>query len=161
MSAFNPETFLDAVQTEVNERRIPLPVDNPSSPDGTYLAVIGEIKTETGTIGKGENIGKPWLSMIIPLKLELSQQVQDYVKYGPNFTLTDRVFLDLTADGTGLDNTPGKNRGQKMYRDALGMNAPGVPFSWRKVTGQVVKVKITHEMYNGFPNEKVATLLKA
>ena len=76
MSPFNPETFLDAVQTEVNERRIPLPVENPSSSDGCYTAVIGDIKTETGTIGKGDNIGKPWLSMIIPLKLELSQQVR-------------------------------------------------------------------------------------
>ena len=161
MSVFDPSIFLEAVQTEVNERRIPLPVENPSSPDGCYTAVIGEIKTETGTIGKGDNIGKPWLSMVVPLKLDLSQQVQDYVKYGPNFTLTDRVFIDLNADGTGIDNTAGKNRGQKMYRDALGMNAPGVPFSWKSVQGNVVKVKISHEMYNGFPIEKVGMLLKA
>ena len=161
MSQFDPSIFLDAVQTEVNERRIPLPVENPSSPDGCYTAMVGEIETATGTIGKGDNIGKPWLSMIIPLKLELSQQVQDYVKYGPTFNLNDRVFLDLTADGTGLDNTPGKNRGQKMYRDALGMNTQGANFSWKKVQGQVLKVKIVHEMYNGFPQEKVSVLLKA
>lgn len=160
MSAFDPEQFLDAAQTEVNERRIVLPVENPSSSDGLYTAIIGEVKTESGTIGKGERVGEPWMSVVVPLKLELSPQVQELVKYN-TFTLTDRVFIDLTPGGKGIDNAPGKNRGQKMYREAVDKNKPGDTFKWKTdVPGKVVKVKITHEMYNGFPQEKVSQILK-
>jgi hypothetical protein len=161
MSAFDPTTFLEATQTETNERRIPLPVDNPSSEDGCYLAVVGEITSKSGTIGKGDKIGQPWMSVVVPLKLELSQQVQDLVKY-QSFTLSDNVFLDLTPDGSAIDNAPGKNRGQKAYRDALGKNKPGESFSWKRdVQGQVLKVKLRHEMYEGFPQERVAVIMKA
>ena len=158
-SAFNPQAFLDATQTEVNERRPTIPAENPDSPDGLYMAVIGEVKADSGTIGKGDNIGKPWISMVIPLKLQLPATVQ--AAGLPNeFQFTDRVFLDLNAQG-GIDNTKGKNRGQKAYRDALDMNKPGEAFSWRMTQGRNLKVKLVHELYEGNIVEKVAGVFPA
>jgi len=160
MSSFDPNAFLEAQITEVNERRNPLPVENPADSNGLYTAVIGEITTASGVIGKGDRIGQPWVSMVIPLKLDIPKQLQDSFGFGPNFTLTDRAFLDLTPQG-GLDNGPGRNRQQKAYREACDLNKPGDAFAWRMLTGRVVKLKISHEMYEGVPQERVSAVLKA
>ena len=156
-SAFDPAVFLDATTTEVNEKRPPIPTENPEDPNGLYTAVIGEIKTDSGTIGKGDNAGKPWVSMIIPLRIQVPASVQG-LGLPPELTLTDRAFLDLTPQG-GLDNSKGKNRRQKDYRDATGMNNPGEAFAWRMLQGKVVKVRVTHEMYNDSIQERPAQIL--
>ena len=156
-SAFDPNVFLDATTTEVNEKRAAIPTENPDSTDGLYTAIIGEIKTDSGTIGKGDNIGKPWVSMIIPLKLQFGPAVQG-LGLPAEFQLIDRAFLDLTPQG-GLDNSKGKNNQQRRYRDATGLNTPGEPFAWRMLTGKMVKVKISHELYEGNIQERVAQIL--
>lgn len=158
-SAFNPSVFLEAQTAEVNEKRPPFPPENPDSADGLYTAVIGEITTDSGLIGKGDRVGQPWISMIIPLKIEVPQKLQDALKFGPSFTLTDRAFLDLTPQGT-LDNAPGKNRQQRNYREACDLNKPGDVFAWRMLTGRVVKVKVAHEVYEGNVQERVAGIFK-
>lgn len=158
-SAFDPNAFLDAQQTEVNEKRPPLPVENPASPDGLYLAVIQEITTKTGTINKGDRAGQTWLQMAVPLKIDVPQQLQEALKLPPQVTITDGVFMDLTPQNT-IDNSPGKNRQQRLYREALDMNKPGDVWSWRKAVGQIVKVKITHEMYNNEPQERIGGVYK-
>lgn len=154
MSMFDPAAFLDATISETNEKRPPLLTENPASPDGLYTAMIGEITPKSG-----EKDGKPWMAFAVPLKIDVPQQLQDSLKLPPQITLTDRVFLDLTDQGL-IDNTPGKNRGQKKYRDATGMNSPGQVFSWRKLVGQPVKVKITHDMYEGAIQERVGDVVK-
>src|SRR3990167_6994349 len=63
-SQFDPALFLDAQVNEVNTRRPPLPATNPASTDGFYTAVVGEVKTDTGTIEKGDRAGQPRLAMI-------------------------------------------------------------------------------------------------
>jgi hypothetical protein len=156
-SQFDPNVFLDAQVTEVNEKRPPLPTENPEDPNGLYVAVIGEIKTDSGTIGKGDRIGQPWISMVIPLRIQVPAAVQG-LGLPPELTLTDRAFLDLTPQG-GLDNSKGKNRQQRAYRDATGMNVPGVPFAWRMLQGRTVKVKVTHELYEGNIQERPAQIL--
>ena len=153
-SSFDPSVFLNAQITEINEKRPPLPAENPSSEDGLYLAVIGEISTATGAIGKGERAGQPWVSMIVPLRLQVPAEVQS-LGIPPEMTLTDRVFLDLTPQGT-LDNSKGKNRGQRTYREATDMNKPGEPFAWRMLQGRTVRVKLTHELYEGAIQERIA-----
>lgn len=159
-SAFDPSAFLSATQTEVNEKRPLLPTDNPASADGLYTAIVGEIKTADGIIGKGDNTGKPWISMVIPLKIDVPQQFQDSLKLPPQLTFTDRVFLDLTENNT-IDNAPGKNRGQKAYREATGLNNPGEPFSWLMVQGRPVKIKVAWEDYQGSMVEKISGVFKA
>lgn len=160
-SPFDPNQFLDAQVTEVNERRPPLPVENPATEDGLYTALIGaEIKTATGTIEKGDNAGRPWLSMIVPLEIQVPQQLRDALKLQPTVTLVDRVFIDLTPQNT-IDNAPGRNRRQRMYRDALDLNKPGDVWNWRKACGQPVKVKIEHEIYNDETMDRPGNILRA
>ena len=157
MSAFDPNVFLDAQQTEVNEKRPPLPTENPDDENGLYLAVIGEIKADTGVIGKGDRVGQPWVSMVIPLRIQVPPAIQA-LGLPPELTLTDRAFLDLTPQGA-IDNAKGKNRQQRAYRDATGTNVPGEAFAWRMIQGRTVKVKITHELYEGAIQEKVGQVV--
>jgi len=156
-SAFDPNVFLDAQVNEANEKRPPLPTENPEDPNGMYLAVIGEIKADSGTIGKGERQGQPWASMVIPLRIQVPPVVQA-LGLPPELTLTDRAFLDLTAQG-GLDNGKGKNRRQRDYRDATGTNVAGVPWAWRMLQGRTLRVKISHELYNDQIQERPGAIL--
>ena len=153
-SAFDPATFLDATTMEVNKKRPPLPTENPADTNGFYMAVIGEIKTATGTISKGERLGQPWLQMVVPLRLQLPPQIQA-LGLSAEFTLTDRPMIDLTAEGS-IDNAIGKNRAQFNYREATGTNKAGEPWSWRMLQGKTGKVKVAHEDYRGNIVEKVA-----
>lgn len=156
-SPFDPSVFLDAQQNEVNEKRPALPTENPDDSNGCYLAVIGEVKADSGTIGKGERTGQPWASIVVPLRLQIPSAVQA-MGIPPELTLTDRAFLDLTPNG-GIDNSKGKNRAQKAYRDATGTNKAGEAFAWRMLQGKTVKVKVSHELYEGQIQERVAQIL--
>lgn len=156
-SQFDPAAFLDAQQTEVNEKRPPLPTENPDDPNALYTAVIGEISTQSGTIGKGDRTGQPWISMVVPLKIQVPAVLQA-TGLPPELQITDRAFLDLTPQGS-IDNGKGKNRAQKAYRDATGLNSPGAVFAWRMLQGRVVKVKIAHELYNDTIQERIAQIL--
>lgn len=153
MSNFDPQAFLDATQNEVNSKRPPVPENNADSPDGLYLALIGEITTRSG-----EKDGKPWLQMQVPLKLQLGAQTQAALNSGPESQLTDRVFINLTPSGT-IDNAPGKNARQRAYREATGLNTPG--FSWRQLSGKMVKVRVKHDLYEGNIQENIAGIFPA
>lgn len=154
-SNFDPKVFLDVQQTEVNERRQLLPVENPADPNGWYLAQIGEIEPTSGVMEKGERAGQPWLSMVIPLKVDVPPELRDSLKLPAQLTLTDRAFVDLTPDGKGIDNAPGRNMRQKEYREATGLNIAGEPFAWRMLTGRLVKVKIFHDLYQEILRESL------
>jgi len=156
-SQFDPSIFLDAQQNEVNEKRPILPTENPDEANGLYTAVIGEIKTDAGSISKGERAGQPWVSMVIPLRIQVPAALQA-LGLPPELTLTDRAFLDITAQGA-LDNSKGKNRQQRAYREACDCNKAGEPFAWRMLQGRLVKVKVAHELYNETIQEKVAAIL--
>lgn len=157
MSMFDPNAFLDAQTTEANEKRPPLPAENPEDPNGTYVALIGEIGTDSGTIGKGERQGQPWVSMLVPLQITVPASLQAS-GFPKTLTITDRVFLDLTANG-GMDNGPGKNNRQRLYREATGLNKKGEPFAWRMLQGKPIRVKISHELYNENIQERIAQVL--
>lgn len=153
-SMFDPNLFLDATTTEAAVKRPPLP-------PGLYDGVIQAVKTDSGTIGKGDRIGQPWLSFIVPIKIEVPAQIRDQYKDYPEFvTLTERPFADLTADGKGLDWGLGKNRGLRILRDATDTNTPGNPFSPRMLEGRRVKVQVTHELYNGDTVEKIGGVFR-
>jgi hypothetical protein len=155
MSQFDPAAFLDAEFDEPNEKRPPLPVDNPAHPNGYYLATIGSPESKNG-----DKDGKPWMQIVLPLVIDIPQVLQDSLKFAPTLKLTDRVFIDLTEQGT-IDNAPGRNRGQRMYREATGMNAKGQPFSWRKLEGRTVAIKMKHDLYQGNIQERVDGVFKA
>lgn len=162
-SPFDPALFLDAPVDTPNIKRPPLPVSNPASPDGLYMAVVGEVKMDSGIVTKdGDRKGSAWLSAIIPLAIEVPQQVQDQIGVKlekGTITLTDRAMIDLTPQNT-IDNSPGRNRRQRQYRDALDLNKAGDVFAWRKCQGQLVKVKVEHELYQGEIQERISAVLK-
>ena len=158
-SSFNPELFLDAQVSEPNSKRPPVPIENSESPDGTYLGIIKGIKPNSGIIEKGDRTGQPWLSMVVPIHLEIPQKLQETLKLPAVVILSDSCFIDLTPTGA-MDNGVGKNRRQRQYREALNMNNPGDTWTWRKAEGQPIRVKIIHEMYNGEVQDRIGNLFK-
>lgn len=157
MSQFDPNIFLNAETTEANEKRPPIPVENPDDPNGLYTAVIGEIGTASGTIGRGERTGQPWFQLIVPMKLQLPPSVQA-LGLPAELQLTDRPMLDVTESGS-MDNSKGKNNALRIYREATGLNKKGEVFAPRMLGGKVVKVKIAHEDYQGAIVEKIKNVL--
>jgi hypothetical protein len=161
-SQFDPSLYLDAQVDTPNVKRPPLPKENPATNDHYYIGVIGEIKMSSGTISKGEKMGQPWLAASVPITIEVPQQVQDALNLKLDkgtIVLTDFVMIDLTPHGT-IDNSVGRNRRQRQYREALDLNKPGDVWSWRKASGQVIKVGIDHEMYNGEVQDKIGAVLR-
>ncbi len=143
---FDPEAFLNATQTEVNEKRELLPVDNPARPDGLYVGLLGQPTSKTGVIGKGDRTGEPWLQFNLPIELEIPAEIQQSKGLPAKMRFTDGVFIDLLPGGKGIDNSKGRNMGQKRYRDAVDKNKPGDTFSWMTdIPGRPVLVKIKHE----------------
>lgn len=159
-SMFDPQVFLDAQVTEVNEKRPPLPVENPAREDGLYTAIIGEVKMNSGTIEKGDRAGQPWLQAIVPITIEVPPQIQEALKLPKEVRLTDRPFIDLTPGGKGIDNSVGRNRAQKNYREALDLNKPGDVWAWRMATGRPVLVKIENHMYEGELQDGIAGVFR-
>lgn len=151
-SMFDPSSFLDATLEAPTERRQPLPI-------GDYTAVVGEVKARAWQ-GRTDPT-KSGIAWDIPLTIEVPAEVQTQLGLTQStLTLTDSVMLDLTAEGM-IDNAPGRNRRLRMWREAVDMNKPGDAFSARKLQGKVIKVKVTHDVYEGLPVEKIAGLARA
>lgn len=145
-SSFNPDTFLDATLTEPSEKRPPLPA-------GDYTAIIGAISARTWQ-GK-KDATKSGIAWDIPLTIDVPAEVQVALKMDQStLNLKDSIMLDLTDNGT-IDNAPGKNRRLRAYREATDMNKPGDVFSARKMEGKVVRVKVSHDLWEGQPVERV------
>ncbi len=146
-SSFNPDTFLDATLTDPTEKRPPLPV-------GDYTAILGAV-TARQWQGKADPT-KSGIAWDIPITIDVPAEIQAELKMDQStLNLKDSIMIDLTANGT-IDNGPGKNRRLRAYREATDMNKPGDVFSARKMEGKVVKVKITHDLWEGQPIEKIS-----
>lgn len=150
-SNFDPMIFLDTTLTEPTEKRDVLPA-------GDYTAVIGEVTSRTWQ-GKADPT-KSGVAFDVPLTIDVPAELQAEKGLPPTITLKDSIMLDLTPSGS-IDQAKGKNRGLRIYRDALDMNKPGDTFSPRKMQGQVVTVKITHEIYQDAPVERVSGVARA
>ena len=152
MSTFDPTSFLDATITEANKKRNPIPA-------GVELvAIIGELKSRTW-VGKADPT-KGGIVIDVPLEIDLSATPYRESVGVDKVTLSDGIMLD-TLPGGGLDNSPGKNGKLRRYREALGMNTPGEPFSIRMMQGRMIKVKIKNEPYEGEIYDKVDSVAKA
>lgn len=132
---FNPEQFLDMQVTESNDTKtIPVPV-------GEYIAVVEDVKC------------RQWQSKNDPSKsgltLDLTWSVDDAAVKEllgrDKVTVRQGIMLDLT-DAGGLDMGKGRNIGLGRLREALGLNAPGQPFSFSMVAGRVAKVSVSHRI---------------
>ena len=112
-------------------------------------------------MARQERPTKSGIAWDIPLSVEIPAEVQASLKLTQsNLTMTDSIMLDITESGT-IDNSPGKNRKLRMYRDAIDMNKPGDVFSARKMTGKIIRVKVSHDLYEGQPIERIDGVVRA
>lgn len=145
---FDPQQFLDAQTTDTLKRRPPV---DPA----VYLGIIQEPKIRPWQ-GKADP-SKSGYAIDIPIQLQLPpDQIQ---KVGqPTVTVTGGGFLDTTDQG-GLDMAPGRNRTLRTYYEACNINKPGT--TPRMLQGRQIRVQIAHDIYEGEPVEKVASVAKA
>ena len=153
ISAFNPDSFLEATMSAPSERRSPLP-------EGTYTAVCGAVSTRSGVSTKDPSNPKPWLSYEIPLSIDVPAELQSGMNLPPTLTVRHQIFADLTPQNT-LDESKGRNNGIRLLREALDLNKPGDTFSFKMVEGRVLKASVKHELYNGNIQERVSGVIKA
>lgn len=157
-SAFNPEAFLAATIDAPSEKRDPLPVHNPDSPDGCYIAAVKEVKSRVWEGKTEKSAGKSGIAFDVTLELDVPQSLQGGQGTAKRI-LSDSIMLDLTEAGQ-IDNGKGKNNRLRMYREALNLNNPGDSFSALKMVGRPIKFKIEHELYNDAIQERVKQVLR-
>lgn len=151
MTTFDPAQFIDMQTDQALTKRPPLPV-------GDYTALIGTPDVKAWNSKDGTKSG---LRMAVPLRIQVPTDVQSMLGLNSSeLTLTDSVFLDQNSAG-GLDFGPGRNSGLRRYREALGQNVAGQPWSIRRLEGQPIRVKVSHDTYNGDIVERVDGVAKA
>ncbi|CAM5998781.1 unnamed protein product [Sphagnum balticum] len=142
MSIFNPESFLDASTTEALTKRPPLPAGS------TFIATVGEPKSRTWQ-GK-QDPTKSGIAVDLPLEIDMTAypEMRELIGGATKVTLKGSIMLDLNEQGA-IDWGAGKNSALRRYREALGLNQAGVPFSIRQMQGRQLMVKIKHREYEG------------
>ena len=152
-SSFDPSQFLDATTTEALVRRPPLPV-------GDYLAVVGEPVSRSWTSQKPDARVKSGIAIDLPLVIDVTLYSAAHAVVGVDtVTLKAGIMLDLNESGA-IDWGMGKNGALRRYREALGMNEAGKPFSIRQMQGRIIKVKVKHRPYEGEFYEEVDSVAK-
>lgn len=156
MARFDPATYLDASMQEPSQQLPPLPVGNPDSPqDGLYLATIGEVKCEPWESTKAEAKVKSGLRYVIPLEFQIGPKLGEALGgfKGDKLNKQDTVMLRLTESGM-IDNAPGANPGVFAYREAVDLNKKGDTFNVRMLQGRMIRVQVTHDVYQNRPVER-------
>lgn len=148
---FDPAQFLDITVESPFEERIPLPI-------GEYTAMIGQIGARSWQSKDGSKAGVAW---DIPLVVDVPPDVQQTCNCSPTLKITDSAMLDINESGNGFDFGPGRNRVLKDYREATDTNKPGDKFGAKVLQGKVIKVRITHDLWEGRVREKIAGRTKA
>lgn len=148
---FDPASYLDMPVDQAFTARPPLPV-------GEYLSTIKEIRPRQWASKDGSKSG---LVFDVVHTIDVPQSVRDELGLTmPTLDLTHGVMIDLTESGA-LDFSPGRNRGLRLYRESLSMNEPGVAFRASEMAGKLVRVKISHDSWNGRLLEKIDSVAKA
>jgi hypothetical protein len=130
-SAFDPNLLLDATTTEAGSLvRIPIPA-------GQHLAVIEEVAISKGT-GKDN---KEWARLDV--KYNIDNPMVKEALGRDKVTMQNGIMLDRKADGA-MDYSKGKNVILNRLRDAVGLNEPGKPFSFRMLVGKPVNIVVSH-----------------
>lgn len=135
MGAFDPNTFLDTTVTDANSTSVE------PCPEGEFAAVIAEdpkFKQITSSkTGETYTILSVMFSIDDPTACEKTQRQPTKVRW--------ESIMDLTEQGQ-LDMGKGKNVGLGRLREAAGLNRPGTPFSFRQLTGKMLKVQVRHRI---------------
>jgi hypothetical protein len=153
-SVFDAEKFLHATTTEAGTRRPPLTAGI------DYIGVIGAPKFRNVQGKKDPSKAYVFCDMLITIDLTANPVERDRIGQ-------DKVVVQYSTgvdfNSTGLDWSPGKNRGLTSVRDATGTNVKGHSFSPAMLEGRQVRVKIRHEEYpegSGELQDRVAGVAK-
>lgn len=130
--SFDPNTFLNSTYEEANDTKI-VPC-----PAGEYLAIADKVEVKPWTSRDGSSSGLK-LAILWDIQSDDAKAIvgRDSVK------VPQDQMLDLTDTGA-LDMGKGRNVGLGRLREALGMNAPGEPFSMGAIQGRMAKVVVSH-----------------
>lgn len=150
---FDVQSYLDSTTTEALVKRPPLPAG------ADFTGTISKLVSRQWT--KKDDPTVSGIAVDVTVEIDLSAY-PDVLKVvgAPKVTLTDGVMLNLTDSGS-IDWSPGKNSKLRRYREALGMNVAGQPFSIRAMEGRLIKVKIKHDPYEGEIYDKIDSVAKA
>jgi hypothetical protein len=155
-SIFDPSSFLSVTMTQPLEARPPLPTTPPEG--GFYSAIIGKDLKSRAWTGRADPT-KSGIAIDLLLEVLVPPSLQD-VQKRTTVTIRDSIMLDIT-EGGDIDDSPGRNGRLKMYREAIDRNKKGDSFTFPDLCGQHVRVKLSHEVYEGRPIEKVDAILRA
>lgn len=138
MGTFDPAAFLDTQTTEASSTEFVV-VD-----EGDYQAVSLEPEVRPWT-GKKDPT-KSGYALSLQWEIDLSQYPEQQAKIGRDrYKVKQDIMLDLNDSG-GIDTGKGKNIKLGRLREALGLNKPGQPFSFRMLSGRVAKVSVKHRL---------------
>ena len=149
MSDFDPTRFLDAATEQVSERMPNLPAGQ------DYISTIKDV-TFRQVQGK-KDVTQVYVFMDVKHEIDTSH-VADYPT--PTRTIVDGFIIN-TNDSGAIDYGPGKNGRIRQYREALGMNEAGQPFSPRAMMGRMLRVKTKLDPYEGEFFDKIDSVAKA
>src|SRR5215831_5979456 len=129
MGTFDPALYLDSSLTDANSTQS-IPVDQ-----GEYPAMADEIEVRQWT-GK-KDPSKSGISLDINWSIDDAGQRE---KLGRDKVIVRQSLMIDLNEGGGIDTGKGKNVRLGRLREALGLNTPGQPFSFRMIQGKVAKV---------------------
>ena len=121
-----------------------------------------EVKNPTSFQGK-KDPSKTYVAMDIILDIEVPSTIREDLHItleGNSLVKTHNIFLDVNAEGTGLDLAVGKNTALRHYREATNQNAAGKPFKLKDLEGKAVLVRLKQKEYEGNIYEEVARVAK-
>lgn len=134
---FNAETFL--VQTVDKAMSTSLDPIN----EGEYKAVSQPITKESFNsydISKGDRAGQKGYSLNIGWKIDDARAGEQNGRIA-----YQRHYLDVTADGAGLDFGKGKNVSLGKLREVLGQNKDGMPWQPTMLGSQVALISVKQD----------------
>lgn len=150
-SNFDPASFLDATIDQPSTRRPPLPAGK------VYQGTITDLKSRSWQ-GK-KDVTQSGVAFDVVIKVQVTDPEEQATQGTNEVTLQDSIMLNMTPAGL-LDNSPGKNNQLRRYREALGMNEPGIAFVPRQMIGRALLVKIKHEPYQGEMYDKIDSVAR-
>lgn len=143
----NTEEFLNTTTSDALDDRLD------PCPPGEWTAIAGAPEVAEFTYRRGEREGQTGYRMII--KWDIQDEEAKQAVDRETLSVTQSLLLDLNETNDGLDMGKGKNIGLGQIRTALGQNEPGKEWSPAMITGQMAKLKIKADIYDGRPTADV------
>lgn len=135
---FDEQSFLTSTISEsFDTKRIPIPA-------GDYIAVIKEIKPRINVQGK-KDPSKFYSFLDYELEIQLTADAQAQMATDQSsIKRSYSVSIEFDESGTRLASGKGKNVPLGKFREALGQNDSGKPWSPRDPIGKMITAKVTH-----------------